>query len=204
MPFTLLKPDGIDLSQTFAFTGGVTGDNGGVWEKLTESTLSGYNNDTKDDETADMFSGNHDLYRYYIYDYQPQNDNSNLHVTFKVDGAYKSDNNYEYHTHASYSGTSSYVSANSGADTKIPIIYNCGNASDERHYVWLEYFKPNTTTHFHMIKYSGVTQRQDNDIQLHNGVGYYRGSTAVMTGLRFFASSGNLENWHLVGYGLKS
>jgi len=176
----------------------------GSWEKLTESTLSSYNHETKDDETAAMFSGNHDLYRYYIYDYQPQNDNSNLHVTFKVDGAYKSDNNYEYHTHASYSGTSSYVSGNSAADTKIPIIYNCGNASDERHYVCLEYFKPNTTTHFHMIKYSGATQRQDNDIQLHNGVGYYRGSTAVMTGLRFFASSGNLENWHLVGYGLKS
>lgn len=29
MPFTLLKPDGIDLSQTFAFTGSVTGAGGG-------------------------------------------------------------------------------------------------------------------------------------------------------------------------------
>ena len=29
MAFTLLKPTGIDLSQTFAFTGGVTGDNSG-------------------------------------------------------------------------------------------------------------------------------------------------------------------------------
>jgi len=29
MAFTLLKPDGIDLSQTFAFTGTVTGDNSG-------------------------------------------------------------------------------------------------------------------------------------------------------------------------------
>ena len=29
MPFTLLKPDGIDLSQTFAFTGSVSGAGGG-------------------------------------------------------------------------------------------------------------------------------------------------------------------------------
>ena len=48
MAFTLLKPDGIDLSQTFAFTGSVTGVSGGkvlqvvtaTVENSTESTTS--------------------------------------------------------------------------------------------------------------------------------------------------------------------
>jgi len=178
--------------------------NVGNWEKLTESTLSGYNYETKDDETAAMFSGNHDLYRYYIYDYQPQNDNSYLSIRFRINGTYASDNNYEYHMQKTYSGSSSYTAATSGANTAIETIQNLGNASDERHMMMVEYHRPNTTTHYHMIKVSGISMRNDNDIQTLDGVGYYRGSTNILNGLRFFASAGNLENWHLVGYGLKS
>ena len=178
--------------------------NVGNWEKLTESTLSSYNADTKDDETAAMFSGNHDLYRYYIYDYQPQNDNSYLSIRFRINGDYKSDNNYEYHMQKTYSGSSSYTAATSAANTMIETIQNLGNASDERHMMMVEYHRPNTTTHYHMIKVSGISMRNDNDIQTLDGVGYYRGSTNILNGLRFFASAGNLENWHLVGYGLKS
>ena len=177
---------------------------GANWEKLTESTLSSYNHDTKDDETAAMFSGNHDLYRYYIYDYQPQNDNSYLSIRFRINGTYASDNNYEYHMQKTYSGSSSYTAATSGANTAIETIQNLGNASDERHMMMVEYHRPNTTTHYHMIKVSGISMRNDNDIQTLDGVGYYRGSTNILNGLRFFASAGNLENWHLVGYGLKS
>ena len=44
MPFTLLKPDGIDLSQTFAFTGSVTGAGGGkIGQVLNSATGSGSN-----------------------------------------------------------------------------------------------------------------------------------------------------------------
>ena len=41
MPFTLLKPTGIDLSQTFAFTGSVSGAGGGkVNQIITMSSSS--------------------------------------------------------------------------------------------------------------------------------------------------------------------
>ncbi len=40
MAFTLLKPDGIDLSQTFAFTGSVTGDNSGELVKISNYNVS--------------------------------------------------------------------------------------------------------------------------------------------------------------------
>ena len=56
MPFTLLKPTGIDLSQTFAFTGSVTGAGGGKigqvlqvtdnTERVTTSTSFGLNSST--------------------------------------------------------------------------------------------------------------------------------------------------------------
>ena len=38
MPFTLLKPDGIDLSQTFAFTGSVSGAGGGKVLKVQQTS----------------------------------------------------------------------------------------------------------------------------------------------------------------------
>ncbi len=41
MPFTLLKPDGIDLSQTFAFTGTVSGAGGGKTLQVKEEKSSG-------------------------------------------------------------------------------------------------------------------------------------------------------------------
>ena len=40
MPFTLLKPDGIDLSQTFAFTGTVTGAGGGKLLQILKTERS--------------------------------------------------------------------------------------------------------------------------------------------------------------------
>ena len=49
MPFTLLKPDGIDLSQTFAFTGSVSGAGGGKIGQVVHSkdtTLRNINNNT--------------------------------------------------------------------------------------------------------------------------------------------------------------
>jgi hypothetical protein len=42
MPFTLLKPDGIDLSQTFAFTGSVTGAGGGKVLQVINKTDATY------------------------------------------------------------------------------------------------------------------------------------------------------------------
>jgi len=40
MPFTLLKPTGIDLSQTFAFTGSVTGAGGGKINQVIQTIFS--------------------------------------------------------------------------------------------------------------------------------------------------------------------
>ena len=40
MAFTKLKPTGIDLSQTFAFTGTVTGDNSGTHVLLDDTYIS--------------------------------------------------------------------------------------------------------------------------------------------------------------------
>tara|TARA_E500000318_G_scaffold20540_1_gene21106 strand:+ start:13 stop:492 length:480 start_codon:yes stop_codon:yes gene_type:complete len=50
MPFTLLKPDGIDLSQTFAFTGSVTGAGGGKIGQVQSTTLA-----TEQSSTSDSF-----------------------------------------------------------------------------------------------------------------------------------------------------
>lgn len=43
MAFTLLKPDGIDLSQTFAFTGTVSGAGGGKVLNIVSERRQGYN-----------------------------------------------------------------------------------------------------------------------------------------------------------------
>jgi hypothetical protein len=46
MAFTLLKPDGIDLSQTFAFTGDVTGAGGGITESDTWRITTSFQGNT--------------------------------------------------------------------------------------------------------------------------------------------------------------
>ena len=40
MPFTLLKPSGIDLAQNFAFTGSVSGAGGGKIGQIVETNYS--------------------------------------------------------------------------------------------------------------------------------------------------------------------
>ena len=54
MPFTLLKPDGIDLSQTFAFTGSVSGAGGG---KVLQVVQAEYGTQTSNNTSAYQSSG---------------------------------------------------------------------------------------------------------------------------------------------------
>ena len=71
MPFTLLKPDGIDLSQTFDFTGSVSGAGGGKILQVQKFTTTGSNTSV----TTDSFTGTE-----VTYSLQPSATSSKIFV----------------------------------------------------------------------------------------------------------------------------
>ena len=84
MPFTTLKPNGIDLSQDFAFTGTVTGDNGGAMTLLSSTDLSSGVTEFIDRDFFTTYS----TYKHFILDVQLicPSSNSNLEFIFQNSG----------------------------------------------------------------------------------------------------------------------
>jgi len=72
MAFTLIKPSGIDLSQTFAFTGSVTGAGGGILKQVQHVTL---------DSTTSVTSLNSQTATYLTDQITPTASNSKIEVS---------------------------------------------------------------------------------------------------------------------------
>ena len=177
---------------------------GGVWTKLVENDLSGYNHETKDYEDAALFTSTYDRYRVYIYDFEPQSDNIEFHLKMKIGGSYQSSNHYRSHMSMCHANSGSYVSDSSGGTDSIKLMKHVGNEGAERQFLMLEYSDPTDTAHYKEVRFENTVMRYDSYFSFGEGGGYNIASVGAFTGLRFYVSSGNIESWKFVGYGLSS
>ena len=197
MAIDKIQAESINLADTFAFTGTVSGAGGFI--KLLNTTSSSGTSDYVVNST--YINSSYDNYR-IIAGYQYVNDNVGLNIRFHVGGS-QSTANYSYENAALTSSTYNYDAL--GATT-MQVGAASGNATGETGTLVFDLTNANSTTiatRIHGFQYSVNANG--------NSVGYaFQGGqdsqnnayVDVVNGLRFYMGAGNIIMRHFTIYGV--
>jgi hypothetical protein len=163
------------------------------------STVTASNSATVDVETT--FSSTYDAYMLVVSGATPVTDTVSLLAQMKIGGSYI--------TTSTYISTGGYNALGGNQettlDTKITLVTSVwGNDAASSCDVVMYIFNPSSTAFKKQIRYEATSVRLDTgatQIQTRSGVGINNG-TAALTGIRFFASSGNISAGKFRLYGI--
>ena len=163
------------------------------------STVTISNSATADVETT--FNSTYDTYMIVGKINTTTGANPTLHCRLKIGGSYVTAD-YPYHTDVSNSGSVSYAGIAAAAASEI--VMTRGLAADASYSVDFVMYvqKPTSTTEEKAVFWTGRYRRLTGDLEKSFGQGAYTGSTAALTGVRFFTSTGNLVSGYVRLYGI--
>jgi len=194
-------------------SGNVLTSNGSTWQStapaapaasgavvfLSEVTASG--SSTVDVETA--FSSTYDAYMIVCSAGVVQTNNVLLYAQVKVGGSYDTGSNYQYHTAIPVSATGSYNALVSGGNDRISIFSTISNAASASFSFCFYVYAPASTSLAKNFTFTGVCNTNAGGMQAVTGSAS-NNSTSALTGVRFFASSGNIQSGKFRLYGIKN
>lgn len=171
---------------------------GGSWIYL--STVTAIDSATVDIETT--FDATYDVYALTCTDLVPADSTVNIIARMKIAGAYAT-TAYNGHVNYSVSGSPSYAGLGNRTNG-IDVLVNQGNGTKECAQFILYVNKPTKTGRQHLINWEGAGYRVgEGGAITARGVGSNTGLGAL-TGLRFYASSGNIASGTFRLYGIKN
>ena len=198
MPFTTLKPNGIDLSQDFAFTGSVTGDNGGSLVPLTQSTGSSYVNNVI---VNGWISDTYENYVMY-YDFTTSTNGAGIRMTLYDSSGNLSGSQYDYVSVGATSSNGSAQTMYGQGETSFKIANDINNNSDRVGLSGMMTWKhPRLTSKRTTILHSYKMLDNGATARVYSGVMDYKDSQAI-TGFYVNATSGQIKNWRVRCYGI--
>ena len=201
MSKTTVASTGIDLSDTFAFTGTVTG---------TPTGLTFLQGVDADNSAAAITIGSSSLLSstYKVFMLQGINltmatDSANMHVQFIIGGSTKNDAYYSYVRTRMYAGSSTVSGYASQGDTQIPYVgESIGTSAGENGYFTAYLYNPSDTNDYKTFQMISGTQDSNRDQQQNVTSGSYTADTGPVTGISFFSSSGNIAAGRFNLYGI--
>ena len=153
------------------------------------STVTASNSSTVDIETT--FDGTYGSYMIIASNVRSSSDGGLLRAIMKLGGSYVTSSSYNYHQIRTSSGSNNYLGT--GYTTQIAIEVNdgIGNASTHSAGFTMSIDDPTSTTLYKKIHWEGsrVVAGGAKNAGFTSGVGVNIGSTAALTGIRFFIQS---------------
>lgn len=206
MALTVFKPSSFDLSDTYAFTGSVSGTNvgGGSLVKISSQTASS--------SSSISFTGIDSTYRTYLFlytNFHPQTDVAQL-------GFQASTNNGS--SYGVTATTTSFVALHNEADTDTFLGYSStrdlaqstsyplatdgyGNGNDENGVGELWLFNPSSTTYVkHFLHMDNCYNA--NNFSCHSFNGGYFNTTSAINAINFKFNTGNIDDGIITMYGI--
>jgi hypothetical protein len=128
--------------------------------------------------------------------------NPALHCRLKIGGVYVTAD-YPYHVDVSSSSSVSYSGIAAGTIAS-EIVMTRGLAADASYSVdFVMYVQnPTSTTEEKAVFWTGRYRRLTGDLEKSFGQGAYTGSTAALTGVRFYTATNNLVSGYVRLYGI--
>ncbi len=172
------------------------------WVRLNKINLG---SSTSELDITTGFGATYDTYMIVCENVHCGTDNVVLRMRVYIDGALKDGDTYNYHVQQSHSGNANYeAGANdyAGATSFINLIAEQGNAAGESCSGIVYIHAASVETFKHYVHYYFVGMRTDSSVNMGRGVGGYTDDTDELTGVRFYYSSGNLDDGTFTLYGL--
>ena len=203
MALSKIQAESMNLADTYAFTGTVSG--AGQMVLLQTITASA---DTEIDFTG-QFTSTYKNYELHGTNIHMSGDGNHIGMRYFVGGAIKSDSHYRYTRIRIYSGSTSTASAMvvgavEQTDTDFAIIggESIGNDTGEHTNFKITIFDPLGTDNYKMFKSeANYIDLSPDSGQIHSG-GHYKNGTSALTGIRIFPNSGNIASGELKLYGI--
>tara|TARA_R110000787_G_C13168724_1_gene420460 strand:- start:26 stop:619 length:594 start_codon:yes stop_codon:yes gene_type:complete len=183
----------MNLADTYAFTGTVTGTNTAV-QLLSTVTISGTS--TTNIDFNGLFSSDYDHYKIYIDRCTPITGDAKLYLRFFTAAGIITSSSYVHLAAGSTRNISSDASGNSynaGEGTAMILNGAGGSNNDDTYSMNYEFTlrDPLNTTSYKQIKMSNsVISENATEYWTNTGTGFYQATTAL-TGVRFYWSGGN-------------
>ena len=193
MSKTVITAESMNLADTYAFTGTVTGTNTAV-QLLSTVTISGTS--TTNIDFNGLFSSDYDHYKIYIDRCTPITGDAKLYLRFFTAAGIITSSSYVHLAAGSTRNISSDASGNSynaGEGTAMILNGAGGSNNDDTYSMNYEFTlrDPLNTTSYKQIKMSNsVISENATEYWTNTGTGFYQATTAL-TGVRFFWSGGN-------------
>jgi len=203
MPITKIDATSFDLTDDYAFTGTITGDNGGSMVLLQTTTASNVASVTMG--SSSLLDNTYKTYKIIGTNIIPATDGANGHARVSIGGAVKSDASYSRCRMRMYDGNASvsgYVSDANASTMGNFFGESIGTNGGENVNFESTIYNPSdtsTNTFFHVIT-AGRDLSPNSQMQLQEFV--YTNSTAAVDGVQFYFSSGNIESGTFKLYGL--
>ena len=176
---------------------------GGSWVYLYTDTVSGHGA-TNSYTSADLFSATYDTYRIYISKWEPTNDGTDLNLQLKLGGSTRT-TNYQFNLRREESGAADTAGAYATSGGSIRIMEGIGSGTSEAGYGWFQYQYPDGDNGLFYVIQSMYGGMDTNPYSIGGvGQGICTDSTGDMSGFTISAHTGNLGNYTLTGYGLKT
>ena len=199
MPLTKVQAEGVNLADTFAFTGTVSGS--GMTRLLTTTTTSAAANVTISNT---YINSTFDTY-YIMFNLRPAADNVNILIRYAVDGStFITDSHYGWASYALDTNTGSY-SSNSDTSWRISATPIGGSTAEGLHGYLYVVGANNTAFPSGIVGMLNGINNGSNHIAATFGGSQEVDADArsqVINGLQFLTSSGDIASSEITVYGL--
>lgn len=204
MSIVKVAPRGFDLTDTYAFTGTISGVDAGSMVKISSQTASA--------SSSISFTGIDSTYRTYYFKFINIHPSNNT-TTFQMNGSTDNGSNYNV-----TKTTTFFASSHNEADSSTSLAYatgadlaqstgvqkiatSVGNDADENFGGELWLFNPSSTTYVkHFMGVNQISNHSDASAQEFYA-GYFN-TTSAVDAIQISVSSGTIESGTFVLYGI--
>ena len=169
--------------------------NGLVWLSTVTASASA----TVDIETT--FNSTYDSYMLVADSVRLASNGTKFFCRFKLGGSYVTSGSYSYHTQISAAAANTYGAIASTTATQIIIFDNSSTNAEASSDFVMFVSHPSSTSLLKRVNWKGATSRGTTAVEMGVGMGSNTG-TGALTGVRFFAETGNITSGTFRLYGI--
>tara|TARA_B100001939_G_scaffold332677_1_gene331904 strand:+ start:230 stop:829 length:600 start_codon:yes stop_codon:yes gene_type:complete len=198
MALSKIQAESMNLADTYAFTGTVSGTQGlNLLQTVTAS-----NDATLTVGSSSLFTSTYKVYQIFGINVHPVNDSPEFRCRVSIGGSVQTSSGYEYVRWQTIHSSSPGTTRGSTSDGIVNLAESLGNGANECHNILMTLYNPTETTFTKNINFMSAGRDLSPNTALNTGAFSFEASEGAIDGVQFFYNSGNIESGTFKLYGV--